>query len=111
MRDVSRVLPTNFREIGRGHVRILRCAIEDDPESRNDESGDACDQKHLAPAENQHQPCQQRGASAGASPDDELKMAIGKARWSSANQSVQTRVPPIYIGDSPRPNATRATMN
>ena len=51
------------------------------------------------------------GASAGASPDDELKMAIGNARWSSANQSVQTRVPPIYIGDSPRPNATRATMN
>jgi hypothetical protein len=51
------------------------------------------------------------GASAGARAEDELNRLIGSARSFSANQSAQTRVPPIYIGDSPSPSPIRAAMN
>ena len=51
------------------------------------------------------------GAKAGASAEEELKIAIGNARAGRANQSAHTRVPPIYIGDSPSPSATRTATN
>ena len=53
-------------------------------------------------------PVSTAGAIAGPSEADELNTAIGSDRARCGYQSVITRVPPVYIGDSPSPSATRA---